>query len=203
MDKRELRQAYLSRRREMSLDTVKRSSLAICKDISSTAWFQRSKRLLMYMPIRREVDLRPLMDVAWRKGKTVYLPKADPVTHAMDAYAVHSLDELKAGAYGILEPPADATKEADLEKLDCVFIPGVVFDRHGYRIGYGGGYYDRFLPRLAPSTLLVGVAYAWQVVERIPRDAYDEPLHVLVTEKEVRTFSLPTFTKHSRRTRRE
>lgn len=203
MDKRELRQAYLSRRLEMSLDAVKRSSLAICKDISSTAWFQRSKRLLMYMPIRREVDLRPLMDVAWRKGKTVYLPKADPVTHAMDAYAVHSLDELKAGAYGILEPPADATKEADLEKLDCVFIPGVVFDRHGYRIGYGGGYYDRFLPRLAPSTLLVGVAYAWQVVERIPRDAYDEPLHVLVTEKEVRTFSLPTFTKHSRRTRRE
>ena len=113
MDKRELRQAYLSRRLEMSLDAVKRSSLAICKDISSTAWFQRSKRLLMYMPIRREVDLRPLMDVAWRRGKTVYLPKAEPVTHAMDAYAVHSLDELKAGAYGILEPPADATKEAD------------------------------------------------------------------------------------------
>lgn len=203
MDKRELRQAYLSRRREMSLDAVKRSSLAICKDISSTAWFQRSKRLLMYMPIRREVDLRPLMDVAWRKGKTVYLPKADPVTHAMDAYAVHSLDELKAGAYGILEPSADATKEADLEKLDCVFIPGVVFDRQGYRIGYGGGYYDRFLPRLTSSTLLIGVAYAWQVVERIPRDAYDEPLHVLVTEKEVLTFSLPTFTKHSRRTRPE
>ena len=66
-------------------------------------------------------------------------------------------------------------KKPTLEKLDCVFIPGVVFDRHGYRIGYGGGYYDRFLPRLAPSTLLVGVAYAWQVVERIPRDAYDEP----------------------------
>lgn len=154
----------------------------------------------MYMPFRQEVDLRALIVEAWDRGKTVFLPKTDPVTKKMAVYEVSSFDELQPGAYGIREPTADERRKGQKEELDLVLLPGVVFDRHGYRIGYGGGYYDRFLPTLNPQTLLIGVAFSWQVVDCIPHEAHDQSLDGLVTEADMFTFVNQTFTKHSQGT---
>lgn len=148
----------------------------------------------MYMPFRQEVDIRALIEEAWDRGKAVYLPKADPEDKKMAVYEVSAFDELEPGAYGIQEPVADDRRRGWREELDLILLPGVVFDRHGYRIGYGGGYYDRFLPTLLPRTLLIGVAFSWQVVDCVPYDAHDQPLDGLVTEEEVYMFT----TEHSR-----
>lgn len=118
----------------------------------------------------------------------MYLPKSDPSTKTITVYEVQAFSELRPGAYGILEPDVDGAREGKIDELDVVFVPGVVFDRDGYRIGYGGGYYDRFLPKLMPQTLCVGVAFSLQVVESVPRDAFDRRLHGLVTETETLWF---------------
>jgi 5-formyltetrahydrofolate cyclo-ligase len=89
---------------------------------------------------------------------------------------------LVASSYGPREP-ADRTPAVS-GALDVVVVPGLAFDRHGYRVGYGGGYYDAFLRRLGPEPLRVGVAFHEQVADEVPHGAGDEPVHVLVTDRD-------------------
>lgn len=189
LSKKELRRAYLARRSELSNAERQRLSTEICRRITSAPWFDSAKNLLMYMPFRQEVDIRPLMDTAWEEGKTVFLPKSEPKTKAMNVYQVEGVHTLTSGAYGILEPVADERHAGKIADLDIVFVPGVVFDRCGHRIGYGGGYFDRFLPKIGLDTLSVGVAFSLQVVDKIPHDVYDQQLHGLVTDVETLWFT--------------
>lgn len=188
MDKKQLRGDYLARRQQLSDSRWRRLSDEVCAHVVSAAWFNNAATLLAYMPFRREVDVRPVVEQSWALGKRVFLPKVDPENKRMFPYLVRSYDDLKPGAYGILEPDPTRTPFGHLDALDLVFVPGVVFDRNGYRIGYGGGYYDRFLLRLPAGTYTVGVAFSFQVTEFIPREAYDQPLDALVTDKGVVVF---------------
>lgn len=188
MSKKALRRKYLARRDKLPPHEAARLSAELCLRITSSKWFTTAGQLLMYMPYRQEVDIRPLMEMAWEQGKTIYLPKSEPKTKSLVIYKVVGVDELQPGVYGILEPVADKRRRGNIRELDLVFVPGAVFDRHGYRIGYGGGYYDRFLPKLRSNTLIAGVAYSFQVVDCLPRERHDQRLDVLVTESDTHWF---------------
>lgn len=189
LDKKELRRKYLTRRMALPLEEVARLSAEICQRITTSEWFDSAHHILMYMPFRQEVDIRPLMEYAWAQGKTLYLPKSEPKTKTITIYEVGGFNELQPGTYGILEPAAESCRIGQAADVDVVIVPGVVFDRAGYRIGYGGGYYDRFLPQLKPRTLFVGVAFSLQVVDRLTREAFDRQLDVLVTDTESLWFT--------------
>ncbi len=90
---------------------------------------------------------------------------------------------LKQGVYGIMEPDPEKAEEADVSLLEAVVVPGVAFDRHGGRMGYGGGFYDRFLAGLDRLPFLVGVGFSMQVVEHVPLEPHDIRLDGIVTEK--------------------
>lgn len=111
----------------------------------------------------------------------------------LDAYKINDLDlDLAPGFCSIPEPVLERVVLFEPSKIDVVILPGSVFDLNGGRLGYGGGYYDRFLANGAPQALRIGLAYEMQLVDEVPVMAHDQPLDYLVTEKRVIKFATET-----------
>lgn len=118
-------------------------------------------------------------------GKAWYAPRCAPRRRlAVHPYAPGETP-LRSGPFGIREPDPERVAEAEPDALDLVLVPGLVFSERGGRIGYGGGYYDRFLPRTRPDCLRVVVTPSALVVPALPADPWDAPLDLLVTERGV------------------
>ena len=120
------------------------------------------------------------------RQKKIAFPRCDKETHTMRYHIVSSLDELAPDTYGLLEPPPDApVYDPQTEKGSAVcFVPGLVYDRAGYRLGYGKGFYDRYLSRFSGCTL--GVVYSDYILPVVPRGRYDVSVDILLTEKGVK-----------------
>ncbi|MDI3328850.1 MAG: 5-formyltetrahydrofolate cyclo-ligase [Alicyclobacillaceae bacterium] len=144
------------------------------------AWLESvgAGTLLAYVPIRSEVDIRPAVDRARRRGMTVAFPKVRP-DGDLEAIPALRWEDLRAGAFGIPEPEGNPVEPA---RIDAVLVPGIAFDRLGRRLGYGKGYYDRFLRRV-PGAAKAGVAFAGQWVDRLPADPHDVPVDYVITEE--------------------
>jgi 5-formyltetrahydrofolate cyclo-ligase len=137
------------------------------------------------VPARKEVDTWPLLEHFWRRGSQVLLPRCcDGRTGTMEAYAVTSPLELGPGCFGLVEPRSDLARPVADPRPEVILVPALAYDRRGYRLGFGGGYYDRFLPNLATRPLLIGPAYGFQVVDSVPVESWDQPVQILVTPEE-------------------
>lgn len=101
----------------------------------------------------------------------------------MHLFRVMKMEELIPGAYGIMEPPDVPEREVSAEDVDVALVPGVAFDRCGYRLGYGGGYFDRFFAGPGKGMVTLGVAFAFQVVTTVYPQAHDIPLNGVITEE--------------------
>lgn len=169
-----------ARRREHPANAAASDSRAICEKLQGMTQVREAGIVMAYAPIRNEVDLTPLWQELWKKGHTIVLPRVEGEHLAAVAYT--GPDGVRSGVFGIHEPvgspiPAD--------KIDAVLVPGLVFDLNGYRLGYGKGYYDRFLPLLRPDVAKIGIAYSFQVVADVQPTPTDVRLDFLVTEKEI------------------
>jgi len=145
--------------------------------------FEKAKCVLFYVSIKGEVRTYDMISDTLEKGKRVLVPLADLKKKDLLISEINDLDELSPGAFGIPEPKDP--REFPLEKIDLVVIPGIAFDRKGNRVGYGMGFYDRFLKKLRKRTPLIALAYDFQIVSKIPADDHDIRVHKIVTEKEV------------------
>ncbi|MFA6024599.1 MAG: 5-formyltetrahydrofolate cyclo-ligase [Candidatus Gracilibacteria bacterium] len=137
--------------------------------------FKNAKKILIYVSIGEEVDTHELIKDALTQGRALFVPKTKP-----DGIAVTPLKDwadLKPGTFGVLEP--ETQEEADPQEMDLIIVPGLAFDAHGHRIGYGKGYYDRLLKLSLGYT--VGLAFTEQMVEKIPHEAHDVPLNLVLT----------------------
>ena len=137
--------------------------------------------VMVYAAIGEEVDLWPYAAQILKGGGEVAFPVALTRSKAIEPRLVGSRSDLAPGALGIPEPVA-GRPVVPPECLRAVIVPGLAFDRDGYRVGYGGGYYDRFLPRLGPDAVKVGVVYGELLCDRLPRDEHDVPVDWVVTE---------------------
>ena len=137
-----------------------------------------------YWPIRSEIDTRPLMEQLREQGAQLVLPR---VEKRGDHMAFHLFDGEVPSTKDVMNIPAP-DRYAEILRPDLVLVPLLGFDRSGYRLGYGGGYYDRALAKLRATgpVTAVGLAYAAQEVEEIPREPHDQPLDWVVTEEGVR-----------------
>lgn len=177
--KDELRQRLLQRRRTLPSELHSLWSEAIVERLAAADWLQRAQCILAYHPVRGEVDLRPL----WRAisgGQVLCLPRSHPANRSLTLHRVADLEEVRPGAYGIPEP-SPAAPQVTLSELDLILVPGVGYDRRGYRLGYGGGYFDRLLA-MVPRALKVAPAFSFQIVDQLPVDPWDRPVDLLVTE---------------------
>ena len=131
---------------------------------------------------RPEVDTTFIIEQLWKMNKRVVVPKCTPEDRSMKFYAIESFAQTERAYKNILEPIPEYTELVEKEHIDTIVVPGVVFDPEGYRIGFGGGYYDRYLKDFEGTK--ISLAFNEQLVNRVPRASHDLPVHILITETE-------------------
>lgn len=135
------------------------------------------------MSKRDEVDTVPLIQKAWEDHKKIAIPKADSMAKTMDFRIIHSFEEVVEAFAGIREPILEKTQTIAPEEIDLLIVPGLVFDKKGYRIGFGGGFYDRYLVHYTGKT--ASLAFDFQVMEEIPTESFDLSVQMIVTHERV------------------
>lgn len=193
--KDDIREEYKALRHEMSREEKFARDSAICQAVESLVSFRYAEFVLLYAAQPDEIDVSLIAQSALNKGKKILFPRCDKKTHTMKYHIVTSLDELTPDAYGIAEPPEDApVYDSKNETGSAVcFVPGLVYDKAGYRLGYGKGFYDRYLSEFSGCT--IGVVYSDYILPEVPRGRFDVSVDILLTEKGVRV------TKNDKKTR--
>ncbi len=176
--KKKLRKDILAIRNNIDTELISDYSYAIINQIKALPVYLNAKDVCIYMPIRNEVNLTYMIDDMRDSGKCVWLPKV--IDDNMDFYLYDVKTSLVEGAFHILEPDSDVTVDADDNTL--IIMPGAVFTTNHDRIGYGGGYYDRYLS-IHPTCHKIAVCYDFQVVDNIPCEEHDIKPELIVTEK--------------------
>jgi 5-formyltetrahydrofolate cyclo-ligase len=185
LNKRELR-AHAQRLRDgFSESDKKKLDAAIIGNFLKWDLYDRAHTIFCYVSFRSEIDTSPIMKHALAHGKTVAVPKVERATKSMSAYIIRNPEnELGPGCYGILEPLA-CCAEADYASIDLVIAPGLAFTHRGDRLGYGGGYYDRFLQRIRnrkKGAAVCSLVYDRLICNFLPVKENDVPVDYLVTE---------------------
>lgn len=185
-DKSAIRKEILARRKALEPDVLQANAEAASTHILALPQWQTASQVLLYMPIANEIDTKILLENAWATGKDVLLPRCDAKQKGIMHVALcRSTDDLSVGAYGILEPNPERCPALEPSHLRCqmAIIPAVAFDVNGNRLGYGGGYYDRFLAHESmASTCLIGFAHQVQMVASLPAEPWDRTMHGVCTE---------------------
>lgn len=174
----------------MPIELRDADSKLICQKIISMASFGLCDIILCYAPLGSEVDVLPIAKAALERGKTVGFPICEKESGDMEFYSVNSLDELcSGGIYGEMVPPKEESRRITPTRDTMVIMPGLLFDKHGRRIGYGGGYYDKYIRRyneLFYSSMTIGVAYSAFLSDiPIPYSDHDISVAIVVTEKKL------------------
>ncbi len=171
-EKKRIRQEILRKRAALDSEYIERYSKLLCEKLMNTPEYKCCSSICLYMPIKNEIDVRHILENAWACGKKVYLPKilqGDDGLY-MDFYQYDKATPLIEGPYNILEPDSDDALVPDKDTL--IIMPGAVFSKDRVRIGYGGGYYDRYLSH-NPVCKTMAVAYDFQVLDKLVCDVHD------------------------------
>lgn len=180
----ELRRKYLARRAALTSEMRAVMDERICRNILASAAYRYADILLLFYPVKGEVDVLPIARAARAAGKRVAFPRCRAEDHSMTFHFADSEEDLEDGMYHLKEPKAelpvfDPSDPASGNVL-CI-VPAVVYDRRGYRVGYGGGYYDRYFGKFKPTS--VGVAYEEFILDSVPHGRFDISVDVVISER--------------------
>lgn len=168
LTKKEIRQQVLKMRRDMTEDQVAELSQLICNRIRETEAYKEAEKICLYMPIDNEVDVTLLAQQAWTEGKSLWLPKTNGTL--MEFFKFDQDTSFVTGPYGVLEPVSEEMLQIDGRTL--VLMPGVAFSADGGRIGYGSGYYDKYLHGHSECKT-IAVCYRFQIMDELPIEEHD------------------------------
>ena len=169
---------------EISEDKRSRESHLICAQMYSLDVFTHAKHIAAYIPMRHEIDITPLLHEILKTQKKLSIPKCLP-NFQMNFKQIHNLEEdLQSGAYGILEPKGYLLS-ADYDTIDLVIVPALAVDIHGYRLGHGGGYYDRFLKEHGHKMLKCTLIYEDMLLQDLPCEPHDACMDVILTQERI------------------
>lgn len=176
-DKQALRAKMSGMRKALSAQEQKAASDAACERVLSFAPYQMADCVMAYIACRGEMDVSPVIRDILESGKTLVLPRCE-AGGTLTARKIASLLELAPGAYGIPEPDERA-EIVPPQEIGLILVPGTAFDREGFRLGQGGGYYDRFLR--GTNAVLAGICHDAALLERVPREAHDMRMDAVIT----------------------
>lgn len=182
--KLELRRRALAARDALPGAERARLSVAVCARAAALPELDAAATIMLFAAFRSEVDTAPLLSWALERGKAVCFPRVlGP--RRMAAYRIADpAADLVPGAWGIPEP-REGLKEVPPERMDAVVVPGAAFDAAGRRCGYGGGFYDTYLPRTRPGIAWVALAFEAQLMDELPCEPHDLAVSVVVTEARI------------------
>ena len=174
-----LREVTRTRRRAIPQAQRDEAAEGLAQMLEGISELAGARVVLGYGANREEIDPAPALLKMHEAGIRIAYPRVSD-RDTLDVHEVSDPDDLVLGAFSIREPRPDAPR-VDIADIDVVLVPAVAFDRRGYRLGYGGGFYDRFLARLPEGPLRIGVAFDEQLIDEVPAEAHDEPVDLVVT----------------------
>jgi len=178
MEKSLIRENIIKKRSVLSQKNITLYSRNIINKIENQVFFQKSKNIAMYYPFKNEVDLLKLYD-KYKSIKNFLFPKVQGKD--MNFHKVNNYSDFSKGNFNIMEPKTEIFKG----NIELFLIPGVAFSKKLYRIGYGGGFYDKYINKKVDDSILVGIAYDFQIFDELPIEKHDQKLHVILTNKGV------------------
>ena len=184
--KGELRKNILLARKSMPDLEVAQKSQLILEKVLTLSEYSSAKVIMLYLDFRNEVATGDLVHKALAAGKRVLIPITDiKNTALLPSEIINYPEDITEGTWGIPEAKKEAVRPVDPIEIDMVIVPGVAFDTKGNRLGYGGGFYDRFLLRTKPDTTFVALAFELQIKDQVYPEKHDHPVHYVISEERV------------------
>jgi 5-formyltetrahydrofolate cyclo-ligase len=190
MDKKQLRQQVITARNALEVDQRITWSRQIQQKLLSMPSFKFARAIAGFVDFRNEVYMRPILQAVLNANIALMLPRISPDGSQMTFYQVNDLTHFTTSPLGIREPDPERCALADPNQLSLVLTPGVAFTKDGYRLGYGGGYYDRFFETISADVQRIGLAFELQIVPKVPHEAHDVRVHCVVTESAIYEVAL-------------
>ena len=187
-EKDAIRKECSTKRDEIELSERQQRSEKICKLATSLVSFRHADIILLYAPIKSEIDVMPIFKEALEKGKRVAFPRCNVEERTMKFHFVTSEDDLTPCAYGIREPREDLEvyDPQSTQGVAVCYVPGLAFDAYGYRLGYGKGYYDKFMNKFTGCT--IGLVYSEFITNALPKGHFDRHCDIMLTEKGIKAL---------------
>lgn len=182
MDKSHSRKEILAKLNSMPKDVHRKNTEKIIHRLMEDPLFAEAKTIGTTISAFPEVDTSMLIDHCWGIGKKVAVPKCMPSSRGMDFYILNDYNDLENVYMKLMEPRVDRCSYIAPDGIDLMIVPGVAFSKTGYRIGFGGGYYDRYLAAYAGST--ASLAFELQLTESVAVESHDIPVQHIITENE-------------------
>ncbi|GHT64778.1 5-formyltetrahydrofolate cyclo-ligase [Endomicrobiia bacterium] len=184
-EKRKLRTEFLSLRNRMDSVSVVAYSVDIFAKIEMLATYKKARTVMFYLSCGSEVATDSMITSAIKEGKIVAVPTLkNTIDKQLQVVKISKLEDACQLVYGIRQPEINPNDIVEKDNIDLVFVPGVAFDVLGYRIGYGKGYYDRWLESV-PISKTIALAYDFQITKKLPIGKHDIPVGTIVTERQI------------------
>jgi len=180
--KKRIRKEIITKRDSLDLKKKRSFDQIIKEKLKRTQEYKKSNNIFIYIGFGSEIDTAKYIEEFLKDGKKVFVPRTNMVVRTMEAVEITSLKELERNKFGILEPTKDM-EAIDKNKLQLIIMPGVAFDIKRGRIGYGGGYYDKYMETIDVSIPKIALAYELQIIDKVPREDHDILPDSIITEK--------------------
>lgn len=188
-EKKHLRQRILELRDAIPLEERLERSGILTRKLLGTLEYQRAECLMGYCSMGSEYETCEVLRNVIDRGRHLVLPRVNRQKKTLELFLVENLEAgLREGIWGIREPDPDVCEPVSFSQVDFVLMPGVAFDGKGYRLGYGGGFYDKLLASADSTLCKVAVAFREQQVDIVPREPHDIPLSQLITDDDQLVF---------------
>lgn len=183
MDKKSLRKEMLRNRSKIPYETRENYSKLICNSLSELEYYKNADIIMAFISFGSEINTKYIIEHSISLGKKVVIPIMIPETKELLISEIRDFSELELGFYNILTPKEEFIRILNPDTIDLILVPGLIFAKDGYRIGYGGGYYDRFLSNRSNSIKKIAIGFDMQVVDKVPIGKYDIPVDFILTEE--------------------
>lgn len=183
MDKKILRKEMIRKRDELSPLEIQNLSEKVISRVIESDIYKNSKNIFTFVSFKSEVFTHNFIKNSILNGKKIFIPHI--IDKTMHPVELKDFKDLEIGFYNILSMPEDKIKISKGDEIDLVIVPGLIFGKNMYRIGYGGGYYDKFLSNKEISAYKLGICYDFQVIDEIQNDIYDIPVDKIITDKRI------------------
>ncbi|HWK23986.1 MAG TPA: 5-formyltetrahydrofolate cyclo-ligase [Ureibacillus sp.] len=180
MDKKFIRNQVRQSLQKIDSEQYKLSSLLIKERLLREPSILKGNTIAITISNKREVDTKEIIESLWGLKKKVVVPKCEPVDRSMNFYEIENFHQLENVYMDLQEPKPESSQLVKASQIDCIIVPGIVFDNKGYRVGYGGGYYDRYLTQF--NGIMISLAFDIQLVMDVPKENYDIPVDLILTE---------------------
>jgi 5-formyltetrahydrofolate cyclo-ligase len=180
MDKAKLRNAMIASLNKLSQQEKSEIEQQLIEHLLKSKLWKEADTIGITVSQGFEWNTSPIIEAGWQQGKTIAVPKCIHSDKRMIFYKLDHYDQLEKVYYDLLEPKPEETVEIPKSQLELLIVPGLLYDKKGYRIGFGGGYYDRFLADFPNKT--VSLVYSRQLEESLPTDSFDIPVQHIITE---------------------